>query len=113
MVPRRTVRGANALKRLKVFEGVPKPYDRRKRMVVPRALTHIVLKPGAKYCTVGRLSQEVGWRHKYAVERLEAARKVESAAYFAKKSDLEARRKHALETAVPQELKDELAKYGY
>ena len=44
--------GAAALERLKLFEGVPPPYDRKKKMVVPDALRVLRLKPGRKYCTV-------------------------------------------------------------
>lgn len=36
MIPHKTARGAAALERLKVFEGVPPPYDKQKKMVVPR-----------------------------------------------------------------------------
>ena len=57
------------MERLKVFEGVPPPYDKKKRMVVPQALRILRLKPGRKYCTVGRLSHEVGWKYKDVVER--------------------------------------------
>ena len=52
MVPHKTSRGAAALERLKLFEGVPPPYDKKKRMVVPEALRVLRLKPGRKYCTV-------------------------------------------------------------
>jgi large subunit ribosomal protein L13Ae len=52
MTPHKTARGAAALDRLKLFEGVPPPYDRKKRMVVPEALRVLRLKPGRKYCTV-------------------------------------------------------------
>jgi large subunit ribosomal protein L13Ae len=52
MVPHKTARGAAALDRLKLFEGVPPPYDKKKRMVVPDALRVLRLKPGRKYCTV-------------------------------------------------------------
>lgn len=38
MVPHKTARGAAALDRLKVFEGIPAPYDKLKRVVVPDAL---------------------------------------------------------------------------
>ena len=51
MVPHKTARGAAALERLKLFEGVPPPYDRKKRMVVPAALRVSRLKPGSKGCT--------------------------------------------------------------
>lgn len=47
-----TSRGAAALERLKLFEGVPPPYDRKKKMVVPSALRVLRLKPGRKYCTI-------------------------------------------------------------
>ena len=69
MIPHKTARGAAAMERLKVFEGVPPPYDKKKRMVVPQALRVLRLKPGRKYCTVGRLSHEVGWKYKEVVER--------------------------------------------
>ena len=52
MIPHKSARGAAALERLKLFEGVPPPYDRKKRMVVPEALRVLRLKPGRKYCTV-------------------------------------------------------------
>lgn len=38
MIPHKTKRGAAALARLKTFEGVPPPYDKIKRMVIPDAL---------------------------------------------------------------------------
>ena len=46
------------MERLKLYEGVPPPYDRKKRMVVPEALRVLRLKPGRKYCTV-----KVRWLH--------------------------------------------------
>src|SRR5688500_5221048 len=52
MIPHKTARGAAAIERIKLFEGVPPPYDRKKRMVVPEALRVLRLKPGRKYCTV-------------------------------------------------------------
>ncbi len=38
MIPHKTKRGAAALERLKAFEGIPAPYDKIKRMVIPDAL---------------------------------------------------------------------------
>jgi hypothetical protein len=40
MIPHKTKRGEAALARLKVYEGVPPPYDRTKRMVIPDALKY-------------------------------------------------------------------------
>lgn len=69
MIPHKTARGAAALERLKVFEGVPPPYDKKKKMVVPQALRVLRLQPGRKFCTVGRLSSEVGWKYEDVVSR--------------------------------------------
>ncbi|CAN1334569.1 60S ribosomal protein L13a-2 [Linum perenne] len=38
MIPHKTKRGEAALARLKAYEGVPPPYDKVKRMVIPDAL---------------------------------------------------------------------------
>lgn len=85
MMPHKTARGAAALERLKVFEGVPAPYDRQKKMVVPQALRVLRLQAGRKYCTVGRLSHENGWKYKDVVARLEERRKVKALAYHERK----------------------------
>ena len=69
MIPHKTARGAAALERLKTFEGIPPPYDTKKRMVVPQALRVLRLKPGRKYCTVGRLGHEFGWKYQDVVAR--------------------------------------------
>jgi len=48
MIPHKTQKGKDALRRLKVYEGCPPPYDRRKRVVVPGAMRVMCLKPGRK-----------------------------------------------------------------
>jgi len=72
MIPHKTARGAAALERLKTFEGIPPPYDKKKRVVVPQALRILRLKPGRKYCTVGRLGHEFGWKYQDVVARYDA-----------------------------------------
>ena len=59
MVPHKTKRGAAALERLKIFEGVPPPYDKQKRLVVPDALKVLRLQHGHKFCKLGDLSASV------------------------------------------------------
>ncbi|KAL9686783.1 hypothetical protein QQ045_031176 [Rhodiola kirilowii] len=61
MIPHKTKRGGAALARLKTFVGVPPPYDKVKRMVIPDALKVLRLQAGHKNCLLGRLSSEVGW----------------------------------------------------
>merc|ERR1711879_1020345 len=43
-------------------------------------------KPGRKYCSLGRLSHEVGWKYQDVVETLEAKRRVKAEAYYKKAS---------------------------
>ncbi len=45
MLPHKLHRGKEAMDRMKCFEGIPAPYDRQKRMVVPAALKVLRLKP--------------------------------------------------------------------
>ncbi|WWD09680.1 ribosomal protein L13 [Kwoniella europaea PYCC6329] len=85
MVPHKTSRGAAALKRLELYEGVPPAQDKVKKMVVPSALRVLRLKPGRKFCTLKRISAEVGWNYKDVVDRLEEKRKVKGQAYFERK----------------------------
>jgi len=115
MLPHKTPRGAHALGRLKVFEGIPPPYDKMKRVVIPAALRILKVKPNRKVTRLARLASEVGWKHAKAVETLEAKRKVRSAAYFARKLALQRIRKKAL-TAVKDKLTKHnqlLEQYGY
>lgn len=56
MIPHKTQRGKDALRRLKVYEGCPPPYDRRKRVVVPGAMRVMCLKPGRKVNQIVYLS---------------------------------------------------------
>ena len=44
MIPHKTSRGQAAMQRLKVFEGIPAPFDKMKRMVVPEALRVLRMK---------------------------------------------------------------------
>merc|ERR1711966_492267 len=96
VVPHKTKRGVAAMERVKSFEGIPAPYDTQKRMVVPDALKVLRLLPGHKFCTLARLSSEVGWNYYDTVKELEDKRKAKSAAYYAKKQELLAQRAKAI-----------------
>eukprot|EP00882_Tetradesmus_deserticola_P023240 GHRQ01025287.1.p1 GENE.GHRQ01025287.1~~GHRQ01025287.1.p1 ORF type:complete len:192 (-),score=51.41 GHRQ01025287.1:232-807(-) len=100
MVPHKTARGAAALERLKCFEGVPPPYDRVKRLVVPDALQVLRLQHGHRFCKLGALAQSVGWKHQDAVAELEAKRKTKATAFYAaKKKSLALKAKAAAQLA--------------
>ena len=104
MIPHKTKRGIEALNRLKVFEGIPPAYMKTKRMVVPSALRVIKLKPGMKFCRLGPLSHEVGWKHQDVVKTLEEKPKARAALYYGTKKGLE-RLKATAESEKAAELK--------
>ncbi|KAH6834774.1 Ribosomal protein L13 family protein [Perilla frutescens var. hirtella] len=88
MIPHKTKRGEAALARLKVYEGVPPPYDKIKRMVIPDALKVLRLQAGHKYCVLGRLSSEVGWNHYDTIRELEKKRKDRAQVTYEKRKQL-------------------------
>ncbi|CAG9830400.1 unnamed protein product [Diabrotica balteata] len=102
MLPHRSERGKQALRRLKAYEGIPAPYDRRKRVVVPGALRVICLKPGRKFCHVGRLSHEVGWKYQYVVRTLKSKRKVKAVLAIRKRDKLKKLTQQASEKVAKQ-----------
>ncbi|ODQ78999.1 hypothetical protein BABINDRAFT_180739 [Babjeviella inositovora NRRL Y-12698] len=113
MMAHKTARGTAAMERLKVFEGVPPPYDKKKRVVVPQALRVLRLKPGRKYTTVGKLSSSVGWKYESIVDQLEEKRKVKSAEYYAKKKALTKKLNAAKASVAESEAAKKLTALGY
>lgn len=104
-----------ALNRLKVFEGIPPPYDKQRRMVIPNALRVLRLKPGRRYCDVGRLSHEIGWGYKDVVKTLEAKRKARAAEFYEQKKKTLRLRAKAEEASKPRlaDINKQLAELGY
>lgn len=84
MLPHKSCRGAAAMERLKVFEGIPAPYDKTKRAVIPAALKVLRTNPSRKFTRLGDLSSEMGWRHDELIGRLENKRKEKSAVFYAR-----------------------------
>jgi len=115
MLPHKTARGAAAMERLKVFEGIPETYNTMKRMVVPAALRVLRLKPGRRYCTVGRLSHEVGWKYQKVLASLEEKRKEAGKAYWEekKKTTKEFRRTVFGKAKQLEAVNKTLASFGY
>merc|ERR1712233_184387 len=74
MLPHKTSRGQTAFNSLKAFEGIPAPYDKCKRMIIPSAFKEIKIKPNRKFASVGRLAAETGWKYQGVISTLEARR---------------------------------------
>lgn len=113
MIPHKTARGEAALERLKVFEGIPAPYDRKKRVVVPQALRIFRLKGGRKYTTIGKLSASFGWKYEPVVEKLENKRKARSHEYYIAKKAAAKKLAAAKASVVDTEAAKKLATLGY
>jgi len=115
MLPHRTERGKAALQRLKVFEGVPSPYDQLKRVVVPAALSALHTRPGRRTTSLSKLASSVGWKYKDVVAKLEEKRNVRAQAYLKRRKTLEqlkAKAVQSVEKQLSNELKT-LADSGY
>ena len=113
MLPHQTPKGKAALQRLKVFEGIPFPYDVKKRMVVPEALKVLRIKPGRNTCQLGELAGMAGWTRSSVVETLEEKRKVKSEKYWQAKQKKVAAKAKALGDKKLQKVNAELAKHGF
>ena len=82
----------------------------RPSQVVPDAFRVTRLKVGRRYCVLGRLAGELGWKMQAVLERCEAKRKAEGAVYFdAKKAQLA--KAAAAKESIPGDAI--LAKFGY
>ena len=112
MLPHKSPRGKAALDRLKVFEGIPFPYDHKKRMVVPEALKVLRMKSHRNSCVLGDLAAQNGWKKQDLVSTLEDKRKLRSQKFWeAKQKKLTARNK-AIGSA-DKTVAAELAKHGF
>lgn len=113
MLPHKSPKGAAALGRLKIFEGVPAPYDTKKREVVPDALRAVKLSSFRKFCKLGDLSSEVGWSKGSLIETLENKRKERAAVWHKKRIESTNKVRKALNLKEIDKVKAELAAYGY
>merc|ERR1712154_104100 len=115
MLPHKTARGQAAFNSLKCFEGIPAPYDKCKRVIVPSAYKQIKLKPNRKYASIGRLAAETGWKYQTVIETLEAKRQAKAKVYYEKKVERENKLK-AAKVACASKTKDidaQIAAMGY
>ena len=120
MVPHKTSRGAAAMgknsiisARLKVFEGVPAPYDTKKRQVIPDALKCVKLTSFRKFCNLGDLSSEVGWGKKTLIEKFEEKRRERANNWHTKQIEKANKVRKSLNLKEISKVRAELAQYGY
>ena len=98
---------------LQAFEGIPAPYDKKKRVVVPSALKTLRLRADRNFTVLGELSKEVGWGYTDLVAKLEAQRKIKEQAYYAEKKAQIALKSKAAASADLSAVSAVLAPLGY
>eukprot|EP01015_Nassula_variabilis_P004343 TRINITY_DN1301_c0_g2_i2.p3 TRINITY_DN1301_c0_g2~~TRINITY_DN1301_c0_g2_i2.p3 ORF type:complete len:199 (+),score=51.88 TRINITY_DN1301_c0_g2_i2:145-741(+) len=113
MVPHKTERGAQALARLKVFEGCPPPYDNRKKRIVPYAIRQLRLRNFRPYCRLGELMSGQGWNHGDLVDRLEEKRKARAKTFFERKLKQVNFRRQAENLPALKDIRTKLQKLGF
>ena len=113
MLPHKTHRGQQALARLQCFEGVPPPYDKMKKMVVPEALKVLRLKPGRRFTVLARLASEFGWKHEALIAKMEEKRVARSAEFYAAKKSATALKAKATAAADLSKVSAVLESFGH
>eukprot|EP00178_Gracilaria_changii_P019650 TRINITY_DN56972_c0_g1_i1.p1 TRINITY_DN56972_c0_g1~~TRINITY_DN56972_c0_g1_i1.p1 ORF type:complete len:201 (+),score=41.78 TRINITY_DN56972_c0_g1_i1:3-605(+) len=114
MMPHKTARGAAALGRLKIFEGMPFPYSHKTKQVVTNALRVVRLKKTRKFTTLGALSASVGWNKGDIVSQLETKREQRASEYHKNKMTLvNATKKQGLNLPEIKKIRQSLEKFGY
>ena len=113
MLPHKPAIGAAALGRMKVFEGVPAPYDTQKRQVVPDALRAVKLSSFRKFCKLGDLSSQVGWGKQNLIEQLESKRRERAEKWHKQRVQSANTVRKALNQKEISEVRKQLAQYGY
>jgi len=113
MIKHKQAKGANALSKLKVFEGIPFPYDHKKRVVVPEALKVLRLKAHRKFCSLGDLAANMGWTKGGLINSLEEKRKEKAAKFHAVKTKKADARKKAMGDKTVAAFSAELKKFGF
>jgi len=103
-----------ALRRLRVYEGVPPAYQTSSRVVVPSALSVLGLSRERPRVELDRLCRELGWQHSEDVAFFEAQRREAANRYWQEASAVRAKVAEDAKTdAELQKLDEALAKYGY
>jgi large subunit ribosomal protein L13Ae len=85
MLPHKTKKGTLAQMKIKIFEGVPKPFNRMKRFIIPAAFRICRLSSGTQYSVLGEIANQIGWTKKNLTDSIVWNRKIESKLFFKKK----------------------------
>ena len=88
MLLHKTKQGQDALDHLKMFAGIPPPYDKKKQMMIAADLKVLCLKPTQKFAYLRGPAHEVGWKYQVVTVILEEKRKEKAKIHGRKKQQL-------------------------
>lgn len=95
MLPHKIKKGTNALKRLRIYEGVPLAFSKMKKVIVPAALRVLKLSPSRKFSLLGEIAHEIGWSNKPLLDQLDEKMQVINRKFFLQKKKKNKRIKEA------------------
>ena len=100
---------------VQAFEGIPAPYDKVRRSILPSCFREIKLKPNRRYAPVGRLAAETGWKYQDVIATLEAKRKAKAELYWENKQKKKALKATAAANVAEKTaaIDAQLAELGY
>ena len=113
MIPHKTYRGKQAMARMQTFEGVPEPFDKKKRMVVPNALKVLHVKTYRKTTVLGEMASQSGWKHADLIKKLEAQRIAKSQEFYVEKKASVVKKAKAEAAAGCDKINSTLESFGY
>eukprot|EP00997_Jenningsia_sp_PLL12_P003402 NODE_1636_length_1107_cov_95.731569_g1336_i0.p1 GENE.NODE_1636_length_1107_cov_95.731569_g1336_i0~~NODE_1636_length_1107_cov_95.731569_g1336_i0.p1 ORF type:complete len:136 (-),score=22.07 NODE_1636_length_1107_cov_95.731569_g1336_i0:359-766(-) len=115
MLPYKTKRGKAALGRLKLFEGIPPPFDKKRKVCILRSMRTFRLGVKRAYTSVADICGLVGWKHQRLLREQENLRKKNAIAYREAKKEMNKLRYIATKQTnkiVPKLSYDIKIKYG-
>ena len=95
------------------FEGVPEPFDKKKRMVVPNALKVLHVKTYRKTTVLGEMASQSGWKHADLIKKLEAQRIAKSQEFYVEKKATVVKKAKAEAAAGCDKINSTLESFGY
>lgn len=118
MLPYKSERGAQALKRIQVYDGIPAKYARVPRAHVPSAVKFGRIDLDREHTVLGHLSTLAGWKYGEVVKEQEEKRIASSKRHYHEVKALNNKYKNdavknVAENEEYKQLTQELAKYGF
>ena len=110
MLPFYTKRGKSALRRLKVYEGMPSNVTRKAAVpTIPKAERRTRLAKERRFTVLGNMCEHIGWKYHPVVKKLNAARNEKATRHYKKRAVIAAKWAECRKAANAKISKENLA----